>query len=388
MNCTSCRYELSLCLDGRLPSGRRALVMQHVAACEVCSTFWDELQVAQRLTLQLPKHRVSDGFRDELWQRIRAGEGTPEAVFREPVPLLVKARYALTGAAAAAAVLLLGMWLRGDGPRGGAPDTGGPAPESIVIADRAPAPQQREQEVRSRIAEHRLVVDQSPMFSAAQPLTADLVAVEAAKQFEQRFDAANRALAEIESEGHASDAAVLRILDHASEMRGFGELLLDLREQNRVVFLDSGVDADLQVTVNLLGQGKLQKRNLDTVHAVVAPALRNRRLARLARTISVVPTLDPRDDQDVLVRLNTRRPEIFPKLFFVLGHDARMGEDLGSWRPGSMFALEDQCGISWVSPRSEVEAADTMLRFLRSSGSGPGAPVEVQIQIRSGSSGK
>ena len=61
MNCNTCRYELSQCLDGRLPSGRRAVVMQHVDGCEVCSAFWAELQAAQQLTLQLPKERVSAG---------------------------------------------------------------------------------------------------------------------------------------------------------------------------------------------------------------------------------------------------------------------------------------------------------------------------------------
>ena len=88
MNCSTCRYELSQCLDGRLPSGRRTLVLQHAESCSECGAFWTELQAAQQLTLQLHQPRVSPGFRDQLWERIRAGEGTPEAVFHEPVPLL------------------------------------------------------------------------------------------------------------------------------------------------------------------------------------------------------------------------------------------------------------------------------------------------------------
>src|SRR5688572_23870014 len=111
MNCTTCRFELSQCLDGRLPSGRRAIVMQHASECTDCGTFWAELQAAQRLTLQLRRPRVGPDFREALWVRIQAGEGTPDAVFHEPVPLVVKLRYALTGAAAAAAALLCAMWL-------------------------------------------------------------------------------------------------------------------------------------------------------------------------------------------------------------------------------------------------------------------------------------
>lgn len=40
MNCNTCRFELSQCLDGRLASGRRAIVMQHAADCEECAAFW------------------------------------------------------------------------------------------------------------------------------------------------------------------------------------------------------------------------------------------------------------------------------------------------------------------------------------------------------------
>ena len=90
MNCNTCQYELSQCLDGRLPSGRRAVVMQHIASCESCDTFWKELQAAQQLVLRLPREKVSSSFREQLWERIRAGEGTPDAVFGEAVPMLAK----------------------------------------------------------------------------------------------------------------------------------------------------------------------------------------------------------------------------------------------------------------------------------------------------------
>ena len=49
MNCRTAHYELSLNLDGRLPSGRHAMLMEHVDGCGPCATLWKELQAAQSL---------------------------------------------------------------------------------------------------------------------------------------------------------------------------------------------------------------------------------------------------------------------------------------------------------------------------------------------------
>ena len=62
MNCTTCRYELSQCLDGRLPSGRRTVVMQHAETCEACGQFWAELQAAQHAT-PLRQRPIRHGIR-------------------------------------------------------------------------------------------------------------------------------------------------------------------------------------------------------------------------------------------------------------------------------------------------------------------------------------
>lgn len=107
MSCHRYQSQLSLNLDGRLSSARRESLMQHVDSCDVCSRFWNELQAAQRLAMRLPQQQVSADFRSSLFERIHAGEGTPEAVFREPIPTTTKVRYLLSGAAAAAALLLV-----------------------------------------------------------------------------------------------------------------------------------------------------------------------------------------------------------------------------------------------------------------------------------------
>src|SRR5262249_53119824 len=124
MNCRTCHYELSQCLDARLPSGRRALVMQHVAECERCAQFWAELQAARELALRLQRHRTGADFREQLFARIQTGEGTPPAVFQEHVSVAAKIRYAATGAGVAAAALLVFTLTRGSAPK--APMTDGP----------------------------------------------------------------------------------------------------------------------------------------------------------------------------------------------------------------------------------------------------------------------
>src|SRR5688572_9620068 len=177
MNCSTCRYELSQCLDGRLPSGRRSLVMQHVEQCRDCSDFWNELQAAQQLILQLPREHVGSGFRDQLFERIRAGEGTPDAVFREPVPLWAKVRYAFTGAAAAAVLLAAALWLRGSDPQGLQP-----------LQNHVATPEQPD--ARGEGVAHTVGTDamlahgapsfyDNPLMAATQRLTTDVVALEA-----------------------------------------------------------------------------------------------------------------------------------------------------------------------------------------------------------------
>ncbi len=80
--------------------------MEHVAGCSDCARFWEDLHGAQRLAMGLPQARVGSRFRDEVWQRIQAGEGAPDNIAQEPVPALAKVRYGLLGAAAAAVFIL------------------------------------------------------------------------------------------------------------------------------------------------------------------------------------------------------------------------------------------------------------------------------------------
>lgn len=115
MRCSQAEQLLSMNLDGRLAAGQRRDLSEHLAACGRCQTTERDLRAARELALGLPVQRLRDGFREELWARIRAGEGTPEAVFREEVPTAAKLRYFATGAAAAGLLILAAHWFR---PRG------------------------------------------------------------------------------------------------------------------------------------------------------------------------------------------------------------------------------------------------------------------------------
>ncbi|MCB9879330.1 MAG: hypothetical protein H6835_17180 [Planctomycetes bacterium] len=395
MNCNTCRYQLSQCLDGRLPSGQRTAAMQHVERCAECRTFWDDLQAAQQLTMRLKQPHVGADFREQLWARIHAGEGTPEAVFHEPVPIWTKVRYAATGAAAAAAVLLAALWVRGDR---GWRDPEVPShhtqisgietnPEATTVGDGVGGgPRNGGLVERSRRTNphEQVFVSDMPLPSATRPLTLNLVAVEAARQLEQRYAMASAALRRLDDPDGNQIGAAKQAIEMSDEIRMFGELLLDLRDSQRLAFNDSQVDADLRFAVKLLSQGNadgrlLQDRDdtrLTAVQSVVAPALRSDHLGHVVRTIMVPPTINPAEEYDALARLNRRRPEVFPKLFYTFGS---IEHGVAIPVPGMTVFLQDVCGPSWVAPRSEVEARDGLLQTLTSRGT-----VQIQIELPAG----
>lgn len=110
MSCRRYQEELSLNLDGRLPGTRRAAVLAHVDTCAKCAQVWDELQSTQSLLFDIEPPIVSPRFRDQVWDRIHAGEGSTEILLQEPISTGTKLRYGLVGAAAAA-LFVVGLQL-------------------------------------------------------------------------------------------------------------------------------------------------------------------------------------------------------------------------------------------------------------------------------------
>jgi len=114
MTCKRFQHEMSLALDGRLPSRRRTILFAHRDACAPCTRVWEEMRSAQDLALSLATQPVSASFRTDLWARIRSGEGAPEMALREPIPLASKVRYVMSGAAVAACALFVLHLTRGE----------------------------------------------------------------------------------------------------------------------------------------------------------------------------------------------------------------------------------------------------------------------------------
>lgn len=355
MNCRTAHYELSLCLDGRLPSGKRALLMEHVDGCEPCAAIWKDLQAAQSLALRLPKQRVSSGFRDQLWERIQSGEGTPDAVFREPVPLASKVRYLLAGAAAAAAVLF-------------ALDVLQPAPDKVRGAsDNATQPR-----LVARGETMPAENQPSAAFASLAPLTPDLLAREAALQFRNNYVQANSQLAVLEgrpvqSSGEPADPMVRSVCDHAVQMHDLGSVLLRLREDEHVTFSNPQIDAELRMMVQLLDEERLHRADMDTVRTVVAPALRRvHRIAALPEDLRVRGIWTPAERQQVLMRISIDRPQVIGRLFYVMPGQSVIAQGVPAIDPqlqGRIFLFQDDCGTNLVAPRSTVANPATLLRI-------------------------
>jgi hypothetical protein len=397
MNCNTCRYELSQCLDGRLPSGRRQTVLAHAEACDPCGRFWEELQSAQRLALSLRPTSVSGDFRDGLWERVQAGEGTPDAVFHEPIPLATKVRYTLSGAAAAAA-LLIGVSLMQAEPSPPATAdqvaTAAPAPRAASsVADRAGARSVNTVGAETSLRPRSGAVDagitsaslaSTPLLSSAQPLTLQVLAREAAHQLEQRYHDATIGMRMMRDPAHNRAAAARRVIDNAHELRAFGELLIDLRDRKRLVFTDSELDRDLSFAVAWLERvPELTEGTPEAVDTYFGPALARPRLANVRENIGLTLTRDPQRELLELKELNSRQPEVFPKLFFVLSDIRDLKRELSAMQ--QRFApIETTCGPSWVAPRSEVVRHGRLLRMFGAQDMGQQGQLRFEIEVREG----
>jgi hypothetical protein len=312
MNCRTCHYELSQCLDARLPSGRRAIVMQHVEACAKCAKFWDELQQAQKLVLQLPRHRTGGDFRAQLFARIEAGEGTPPAVFQEPVPMMTKFRYALTGAAAAAAVLAAMTFARSDAPKTDiSPSI---ASASAVDTQRNPrALVARDHSAEARQATPITDADFASLAPALPPvreLTPDLVALEAAREFQNRFvwTVSN---ADRLQQGN-DEAAVRMAWENTRAMQEMGKLLLALQHDRQVTFADQELQRELNALVTSLDQ--IQQPNPEAMRAFVPTVRSVQRLSDIVGQIHV-RVGDPVQQQWALQRMTVSFPAALDRLF-------------------------------------------------------------------------
>jgi hypothetical protein len=245
MSCTRFQYELSQNLDGRLPSGRREALLEHLAECAACTALSDDLQRAQDLALSLPAQRVADGFRTGLWDRIRAGEGTPEAVFQEAVSLWTKARYVASGAAAAAVLLLiLGVFAKSD-PSIDPIDPGSASPAPIAHAEPGPdAAVDMETAPVSPMATLARLGAPRPMAPMPVAEAAQLGCVNSVRSLQQQVATLEPELGRL-----APREVVTRIAEPVDSLRGAATLIRWMQDQD-IIQLPGEFQAELRIAVN------------------------------------------------------------------------------------------------------------------------------------------
>ncbi len=263
MNCRECQRDMSPCLDGRLPSGRRSVVMQHLKTCEECNQLWGEFQRAQELVLRLPVRGVGPDFHQRLWDRIKAGEGSPEAVFREPMPWLTKSRYVFTGAAAVALLLvMLNGWFPGT-------RQGSLLEDSELITGLTPTP-----------------------VSESKPLVPAMLAQEAAKAVARDYRTLNLSLRRLEQlPPDRLDESTLRIIcDSAGAVKDVARFLLWMHRSQHLG-LPREMEFKLRFAESSLDVSKLKLiRNPQELTDTLSPVIvQLRSLELLPRQIMVRP---------------------------------------------------------------------------------------------------
>ena len=332
MNCRTCQHELSQCLDGRLPSGRRTAVMQHADDCPQCAAFWAELQQAQEMVLRLPRQHVGPEFREGLWERIQSGEGTPPAVFQEPVPLQTKVRYLLTGAAAAA--LLLVAFQLGTSRNSATPENITSARHSESVATPStPAPQAP-------------VTGLVPRMPGFEPLTPTLMATEAARQFHRNLTTAGDYAKSLRSQ---DDGVASRLCESAGEMTRLGRVLLDLHAHEQVWFSEP-VSRELQLVVDQFDN--LPRRDEAAASTIAMVLRRVPSLDRLPMEIRGGRLIYSCDELDGFQMRWARRPEVFELLFFSLPQASGSCPD--PLRPNLLPQGDCETRAVLVAPRSRM----------------------------------
>lgn len=268
MRCHQAEHLLSLNLDGRLSSGQRKLLFDHLDECAACRQIDDELNAARELALSLPTQSVSAGFREELWERIRAGEGTPEAVFREPVPLATKVRYFATGAAAAG--LLIAATVSFFRPAGETTPTTEPLTTGPQLAqhDRGGLTPRPVGPVANTAT-----LDLPGVAPATPDRLASLVTdsyADAVRQLRARVD-------DFESGSSASPQFITRLRDDANRARHFAGLMRWFVDRDYMMLPED--EAAGLATIELVGQQVRGVADADSLRGVLRP-LQNIRVDR------------------------------------------------------------------------------------------------------------
>ena len=222
--------------------------------------------------------------------------------------------------------------------------------------------------------------DQNALMGAVKPLTPDLLAVETARQFEQRHQWTSHCLTLLDG-GLGDDAMAAKICDDAESLGRLGGVLVELRDSRCLSFADPQVDTDLRVFMTLLDGERMreQSHSVELVRSVVAPAMRKSpNLGRLTRSLSVTPSLDRGEQQAHVQRIARAWPELIDQIFFVLPSQPDTAQ-FGPIELSRTFVFSDECGPVYVAPMSELQGPEMVFQRLRRN-------LQIRIESRSSSS--
>jgi Putative zinc-finger len=110
MTCQQAQRDMQKALDRRLPQIEQRAFQEHILSCQSCRYDFDRYKKLQAWTHELPSSKPASNFSKRLFERIQSGEGSPEGILHQPVPILRKLHIFGSGAVTAAA-LLLGAFL-------------------------------------------------------------------------------------------------------------------------------------------------------------------------------------------------------------------------------------------------------------------------------------
>jgi hypothetical protein len=314
-------HELSEFLDGRLPSGRREQLLDLIASDPDAAARLRGLEEARALALDLPAQAVGPDFSDTLWERIRSGEGSPDAIFRTPLPWTTKVRYLATGAAAAALALTLANFAGPAAP-------GSMPPDRLATAPAGAAPANTETNSGLRPYEPSLLA-RAPVLAPLRPETVaqagQLECVEAVSALQSRTLGVAQTIGDVDPR-----EVVIELDPFVGRARGSAEIIRWMQRAD-LVKLQPQFDTTLALTERILERfHRANSQNDAQLLRVAVEDLQELEIEGLRQKFDIVCCTSPEDFLEDLGEQIQRSPDVRRALRFVVtgGNSGQMTIDV------------------------------------------------------------
>lgn len=304
-------HQLSQFLDGRLPAGQREQLLERIAEDAEAARLLEEMECAQDLARSLPVHRVGRSFSETLWDRIRSGEGTPEAVFREHLPVWTRLRYVASGAVAAAMLIAAVQVLVPNGKQPAAE----PRPEAVEVATMTPPAVADDGGARHRLRPVRS--GYAPVFAPILPETVaqagQVECVQAVASLQRRAPRLEERLVEVPPR-----QLVGELVPEIGRVRGSARIIRWMQSEN-LLSLPAEFETTLTETENILrGFERANTTNDVTEFRVAVRRLRDIEVSQLQQQFDLRCCMPAHEFHAELAEQVARHPELGRALPVVL----------------------------------------------------------------------